>query len=501
METVMGNFSRPPLETLLSNLQQGYVGLHVEQGVPVLDRDLNLLHDLITTTVRQVIARYIGDGVAAGSEGFAIATVAAENDFRILAGADGSAGSCLVGGLEVTIPGPMFYSVQPDVPALSTPDSTQPDPRTDIVYLDAFLTEIESDEDADLLNGEDVGIQTSVRIRPDWRVRVAEGVPVPAPLPGHAHTELARLVRPRGQGQIADITDLRQTRLNLGAVERRLRLLEEISLLPMFAASPDQFSPRLGEAGTPVTLFGRNFNVGTTRVLFGAVEATVVGTPTATEIQTTVPVGASTGQVQITVITDGGSTTSDDQFVVLASTPPGDPPQFAPSPDQFSPRLGTPGTPVTLFGEHFDAAGLSVQFGSVSAAVTGATATEIQVTVPTAPSGQVQITVTTDFGSVTSDDSFAILASTPPGDPPQFAPSPDQFSPRLGTPGTPVTLFGEHFDATGLSVQFGGFSAAVTSATATEIQVTVPTGASGQVQITVSTDFGSVTSDDNFVVL
>ncbi len=404
----MGNFSKSPLDTLLNNLERGYVGLHVEQGVPVLDRDLNLLSDLITATVRQVVARYIGDGVAAGRDGFQVARVVGGNDFRIRAGVGDGRGSCLVGGLEATIEAPMQYSDQEGVPALTTPDATQPDPRLDVVYLDVFLTQVEGDEDADLLNPDDIGLQTSVRLRTEWRVRVAEGVPVPGPDPGHVHTELARLSRDRGDPQIGDITDLRQTRLNLATVERRLALLEDVSLIPTFAASPNQFSPKLGEAGTPVTLFGNNFNVGTPQVLFGAVAATAVGSPSATEIETTVPV-APAGPVTITVTTDGGSVTSDDQFVVLPSAPEGDPPAFDPAPNEFSPKLGAANTPVTLFGQNFDASGLIVTFGGVTTAVDSATATQVVVRVPAGLSGQVAITVTTDFGNVTADDSFVAL--------------------------------------------------------------------------------------------
>src|ERR1035441_1658807 len=68
----MSDYSTSPQEVLLANQQKGYVGLHIEQGVPLLDRDLNLLHDLISATIRSLIANYVGNGVAAGTDGFAI---------------------------------------------------------------------------------------------------------------------------------------------------------------------------------------------------------------------------------------------------------------------------------------------------------------------------------------------------------------------------------------------------------------------------------------------
>ncbi|MCP4655035.1 MAG: hypothetical protein GY856_06405 [bacterium] len=404
----MGNFSKPPLETLARNLEQGYVGLHLEQGVPVLDRDLNLLNDLIAATVRRVISRYIGDGLAAGSDGFAIQSIAADNDFRIRAGV-GGAGTCLVGGIEVTIETAIRYSDQAGVPALSTPDATQPDPREDTIYLDVWLTEVDDGEDAELLNPDDVGIRTSVRLKPAWRVRVAEGIPIPDPEPGHTHTPLARLIRPRGESTIGAnlLVDLRQTRLNLAEVERRLRVVEELSLIPTFAPSPNQFIPPVGAPGTEVRLFGRNFNVGTPRVLFGPREATVVGTPTATEIVATVPEDVE-GLVRITVSTDGGTAVSDESFNVLPGVPVGDPPEFAASP-QFIPPVGAASTPVRLLGNHFDGPNLHVAFGGEEAAVDSVTATQIIARVPAGISGQVTISVTTDFGSATSTATFQVL--------------------------------------------------------------------------------------------
>ena len=400
----MANFSKPPQDTLLSNLERGYVGLHVEQGVPVLDRDLNLLGDLIAASVRRVVARYIGDGVAAGRDGFRIAGVAGDNDFRILAGVGDGRGSCLAGGLEATIEAPMLYSDQDGVPALATPDSTQPDPRFDAVYLDVFLTQVEGADDAELLNPDDLGLQTSVRLKPAWRVRVAEGVPVPDPEPGHVHTELARLRRDRGEPRISDITDLRRTGLNLAAVEARLSSVESL-FLPALNASPNEFNPKFGLPGTNVTLLGRNLDVGTVTVRFGTTPAAIFGSPTSTQLIASVPVMAP-GPVKITVETDSGSVTSSDNFTVLA--PP--PPVFSASPNQFNPKFGGAGTEVTLFGNHFNIGTVSVRFGTTSAAIVGTpTATQIVAAVPTMSSGPVKITVETDGGPVTSDDDFTVI--------------------------------------------------------------------------------------------
>jgi hypothetical protein len=355
----LGDFSRQPLQALQENLGKGYVGLHVEQGVPVLDRDLNLLQDLITATVRSIVARYLGSGVAADDDAFAVEAVQADNDFRIKGGGGGP-GRCLVEGLEVTIEAPLRYREQPEVPALTTPTAAQDNPRADTVFLDAWLVEVDGGEDDDLQNQDDVGLQTSVRLKPTWRVRVAEGTAPPEPEPGHAHYPLARLRRPRGQARIqaAHITDLRQTRLNLAEVETRLRLVELIRLRPAFGPPGDQFTPTVGPPGTEVSMTHRNFDVSGLQVRFGTVLATVTLGPSPTDMRVEVPDDENLrGQVKITVTTDAGSVVSDDDFVVLSGAPVFDPP-----PNEFDPAFVRPGEPVTLFGRRFDAGGLKVLF-------------------------------------------------------------------------------------------------------------------------------------------
>src|SRR5262245_632781 len=143
----MGNFSKDPFEELRRSREQGYVGVHVEQGVPLLDRDLNLLADLVAGTLRELVARHLGSGVAERDEAFAVAALPADNDLRIDAPPGG--GACLVGGMEVTIHAPLAYSGQPGVPALTTPAD---DDRNDVVYLDVWVEEVDSGGDETLAN-------------------------------------------------------------------------------------------------------------------------------------------------------------------------------------------------------------------------------------------------------------------------------------------------------------------------------------------------------------
>lgn len=488
----MSDFSRPPQDVLAANLSKGYVGLHIEQGVPILDRDLNLLNDLITATVRSIVMRYIGSGLASGAQGFAIQAIPAANNFRIAAGTP-PPGTCLVGGIEVSIAADLNYAAQPGVRALTTPSAGQPNPREDTVFLDVALETVDGASDADLLNAADIGIQTSVRLRPTWVVRVAEGAATPPPAaPGHVHYVLARLTRPRNVAEIqaAQITDLRQTRLTMADMERRLSAMEQLLLIPAFDPSPNQFTPKVGGAGQNVTLRGRNFNISPVQVLFGAVAA-AISSITPTQIVAQAPNGA-TGQVKITVITGGGSDVSDDLFTVLGGGPP---PAFAAAPNEFSPKAGAPGANITLFGANFNVAPVSVRFGATVAPVVSSAPSQIVTQVPAGVTGATKITVSTGGGSVTSTDDF--LAGAPPA----FAASPNQFSPKVGGVGQNVTLAGSNFNFAPVSVQFGTVTATVVSTTATQIVTQVPVGAAGGLKIRVTTAVGSVVSDDTFTVL
>ena len=285
----MGNFSKSPFQQMVDNLAKGYVGIHVEQGVPVLDRDLNLLNDLISATVRAVITRYIGNGLPDGSQGFTILGTNTANDFTVQAGA-APPGVCLVNGLEAVIQADMLYSSQAGAPALSTPSAADPDPRQDIVYLDVWLDEVTGTQDAVLLNGDDIGMQTSVRQKTAWAVRVAEGIPLPAPAADHAFYALAQLARPRGVAEIAAaiVTDLRQSGLTMTAIEQRLADMEAL-FKPAFDPPPGQFLPQFANPGQNVTLHGKNFNLGTVTVRIGPALAAIVGTPSDTQIIVTVP--------------------------------------------------------------------------------------------------------------------------------------------------------------------------------------------------------------------
>jgi hypothetical protein len=355
-------------------------------------------------------------------------------------------------------------------------------------------------------------VQTSVRLKPGFVVRVAEGTPLPAPQAGHAFYALAQLTRPRGQDTVvaAMITDLRQRRLTVSDMERRMSLLERTLLLPAFAIPPaPQFVPKSGVIGQTITLNGSNFDVGTVTVRFGALSAHVVGTPSVNQIAARIPGGLTPGgtpaQVKVTVSNAGGAVVSDDTFTVQPA------PAFADPGGQFSPANGTPGTQVTVNGFNFNVGTPQVQFAGVAAAIVGTpTASQIVLQVPPGlvtgggPSADVRITVTTSAGSVVSDDTFRAESNIPA---PTFATPPaPQFTPKSGVGGQTITLNGQNLNFAPVTVKFDAANATIVgSPSATQIAAQVPPGLTPPgtpkpIKITVTTSGGSVTSNDTFTV-
>ena len=143
------------------------------------------------------------------------------------------------------------------------------------------------------------------------------------------------------------------------------------------------------------------------------VTATVVGTPTATQITAKVPAGlvpagSTSAQVKITVTTpaEGGSSIlSDDTFVVAIPAPTFDSPPF-------SKNSGVGNDQITLNGQNFNFGPVTVKFDTANATIVGTpTSTQIAVLVPTGmtPPGtpkKVKITVSTAGGSVTTSDAL-----------------------------------------------------------------------------------------------
>jgi gliding motility-associated-like protein len=233
------------------------------------------------------------------------------------------------------------------------------------------------------------------------------------------------------------------------------------------------FTPASGPVGTTVTISGSNFstNISNNIVRFGTVQAAVISA-TATQLTVIVPAGATNQPIYVTV--NGLTAYTNTSFIVT----------FPPVIASFTPISGPVGTTVTIEGTNFCAtpADNIVLFGTVQAAVLSATATQLTVIVPAGATTQ-PIYVTANGLTANSGTSFTVTA--PPSDPPVIT----TFNPASGPVGTTVTISGSNF-STNISnniVRFGTVQAAVISATATQLTVIVPTGATTQpIYVTVN---------------
>jgi hypothetical protein len=209
----MGYFSRNTFDPL-----KNYVGVRLQQGVPVLDADWNELNDVTRQELYDTLSFTFTDGIPPGGFDFEVLGRPEPNDFYILAGTG------LIQGRPIRLRNNVRYSTQPwtdpqraardgvaVIPPLTTPPGPPEGapPRTDIVYLDVWDREVGSTEDTNLINPA-IGVETCVRLKREAAVRVAEGTAeLPTAPAGHAFLPLALLHRPRNQEQITNIESIR----------------------------------------------------------------------------------------------------------------------------------------------------------------------------------------------------------------------------------------------------------------------------------------------------
>jgi hypothetical protein len=321
-----------------------YVGVRLQQGVPLVDADENEREDALRFAIRALARAFIGDGVPTGNNGFELAAVSPapqQNDFIIRSGRNTASpanglsniGRCLVDGMDVLIADDLRFTQQPlhtsqagaaalaaawGVPVIAMPALAN---ATVAVYLDVWERLVLPTEDPALvLPG--LGTESCARLRREWAVRVRSGTVAPLPgqpdfIAGHGYLLLATLVRrsvDNGLVNPADLTDRRATGLNLGGVVTRLQTVERLLLLPAFDPPPNEMDVNSGTANTLVKLGGRNFNLGAVSVRFGGTLATITSI-SATQLSVRVPAMAP-GVVRITVQTEGGSVTSTGTFQV-----------------------------------------------------------------------------------------------------------------------------------------------------------------------------------------
>ncbi|NIM14323.1 MAG: hypothetical protein GTO45_19995 [Candidatus Aminicenantes bacterium] len=187
-EDQKGNFSNDKQDTF--DPAKGYTGIRLQKGVPLLDRDWNELEDIRRYAEVMLRRHYIGNGVPDEDSFKITAADPPGNDFRI------AGGRCLVDGFEVVNEvDAVLYSKQEGVETLSVLSLA----RTDTVYLDVWIEEVTSVQDEALKNANDVRMQTCIRHKINWLVKVDEGGRGVNQEPFHHYYNIARIHRKAGR--------------------------------------------------------------------------------------------------------------------------------------------------------------------------------------------------------------------------------------------------------------------------------------------------------------
>ncbi len=173
-------------------------------------------------------------------------------------------------------------------------------------------------------------------------------------------------------------------------------------------------------------------------------------------------------------------------------TPDANPPSIS----SFNPTKGNVGIDVTIDGSNFGATAAEniVKFNGTKATVTDASTTQLTVTVPAgATDGKISVEV--DGQETKSTGTFTVTTES------EDELSITGFDPQQGIVGTMVTIDGTGFSPNKVdnTVEFNGVICTVSSATAEQLQVIVPSGATdGKISVEVGNE--TVQSLGNFVV-
>jgi hypothetical protein len=230
--------------------------------------------------------------------------------------------------------------------------------------------------------------------------------------------------------------------------------------------------PASGPPGSEVVLRGESFSPRLTenQVHLGE-RPVVVRSATPTELTVIVPSDATTATFRVEV-TGAGRAESTATFTVSTGT----------SIASFEPRLGPPGTLVTLRGTGFarTASHNRVFLGELPARVRRASVTELQVEVPRrdATSGRFRVEVRGGTRAH-SEGEFQV----------RMAPTVSAMEPESGAPGTRVTLRGTGFGADVREVRatIGQTELTVRDLAEDRLVVEIPSGAgNGPIEVTVS---------------
>jgi|LGOV01.1.fsa_nt_gb hypothetical protein len=197
-----------------------YVGVRLQQGVPILDADWNELEDIRRIDTQINLRHYFGDGIPSGNSGFQVGPVTIENDFSI------NGGMALVSGKMVFNEERDLTYLEQETKLGVTVDTLTPPPsgeRNDLVYLDVWEEDLGAsggDRADERLANPAIGLETCRRIERRWVVRLEVGAADISAVTnenGHVYMALARITRCAGQQRIfsTDIYDLRRIDINV----------------------------------------------------------------------------------------------------------------------------------------------------------------------------------------------------------------------------------------------------------------------------------------------
>ena len=292
--------------------------------------------------------------------------------------------------------------------------------------------------------------------------------------------------------------------------------------LTVLAPTISSLSPASGEPLTNFTISGSHFGSSAGTVTLNGQTASTSNWSDSS-ITATVPSGATSGTV---VVSNGGLQTNGVSFTVLV-----------PTISSLSPNAGPVGGQLTISGSNFGSSTGTVTFNGQSATINSWSDGSIVALVPPgALSGNV---VVSNGGLQSNGVLFTVIGGAFPG---PIAYSYDElgrlvgavagsgdavrynydavgnilgitryaatqealfaFTPTSGPVGTQVTIRGANFSSTASqdSVAFNSTAATISSASATQLVVSVPTGATSG-PITVTSPAGSATSSTSFTVL
>jgi hypothetical protein len=221
-----------------------YIAVRLQQGVPIVDADVNELDDIRGFELRAFVKWFVGDGVPEGNDGFRIAANDVDNDIAIKAGAPaapagstnltiglGHVGRVFVDGrdallaADTTLRDQRLHTSHATAAGLAsdwgvaTVTDLPPGDATVLVYLDLWDRLVTPNEEPALIFA-GLGTESAARMQRQWVVRWTTNATVPQAgqamfVAGHSYTPLASIVRRAAQPKVrdADITDLRQRRL------------------------------------------------------------------------------------------------------------------------------------------------------------------------------------------------------------------------------------------------------------------------------------------------